>query len=398
MHSDFGIAYYNCGDWVESCTALVEHHDGRFEIIRWADRAAEALLPRSDAPLRTHRGVSNAPIRLVLVTDAWRPQVNGVVNSLDRVVRHAARAGRRGDRHRARPVPHACRARPIRRSRLRWRGRARSRGSSKPIRAAFVHIATEGPLGILARRHCLARRRAFTTSYHTKFPEYLSARVPVPHSWGYAFMRWFHNAGRGCMVATASLGADLAAPRLQATCCSGRAASTTTLFRPRAERRPRAAAPDLPLRRSRRGGEEPRGVPEARSCPARKVVVGDGPARAELTRRLSAGALPRRAADRGARRGLCGRRRLRLPEPHRHVRQRDAGGAGVRAAGRGLSGDRAEGHHHRSARRHARQRPPQGGPCGAQAVARRGARIRALASAGKRAPPSSATTSSPPTA
>jgi UDP-2,3-diacylglucosamine pyrophosphatase LpxH len=50
MHRDFGTAYYNCGDWVESCTALVEHHDGRFEIIRWADRAAEALLP---AP--THR-------------------------------------------------------------------------------------------------------------------------------------------------------------------------------------------------------------------------------------------------------------------------------------------------------------------------------------------------------
>ena len=44
MHTDFGTAYYNCGDWVESCTALVEHHDGRFEIIRWADKAAEALL------------------------------------------------------------------------------------------------------------------------------------------------------------------------------------------------------------------------------------------------------------------------------------------------------------------------------------------------------------------
>ena len=44
MHTDFGTAYYNCGDWVESCTALIEHHDGRFEIIRWADKAAEALL------------------------------------------------------------------------------------------------------------------------------------------------------------------------------------------------------------------------------------------------------------------------------------------------------------------------------------------------------------------
>jgi UDP-2,3-diacylglucosamine pyrophosphatase LpxH len=51
MHSDFGLAYYNCGDWVESCTALVEHHDGRFEIVRWADGLNDARI-RTSAPRR----------------------------------------------------------------------------------------------------------------------------------------------------------------------------------------------------------------------------------------------------------------------------------------------------------------------------------------------------------
>jgi glycosyltransferase involved in cell wall biosynthesis len=74
----------------------------------------------------------------------------------------------------------------------------------------WIHIATEGPLGWRARRACMEKGLAFTTSYHTKFPEYLSARAPVPENWTYALLRRFHNAGQGMMVATPSLGADLA--------------------------------------------------------------------------------------------------------------------------------------------------------------------------------------------
>src|SRR4029079_14130841 len=72
-------------------------------------------------------------------------------------------------------------------------------------KADHVHIATEGPLGFAARKWCLNRRRPFTTSFHTRFPEYVSARMPVPESLTYALLRRFHNAGLGCMVSTESL-------------------------------------------------------------------------------------------------------------------------------------------------------------------------------------------------
>ena len=78
-------------------------------------------------------------------------------------------------------------------------------------RAHYVHIATEGPLGHLARRYCLKRGLGYTTSYHTKFPEYVAARFPIPQSWLYGIVRRFHNDGLACMVATESLENDLRA-------------------------------------------------------------------------------------------------------------------------------------------------------------------------------------------
>lgn len=74
-----------------------------------------------------------------------------------------------------------------------------------------IHIVTEGPLGYMARRYCRNAGRPFTTSYHTRFPEYLSARLPVPESWAYRWLRDFHNSGQGTLVATQSLADDLAA-------------------------------------------------------------------------------------------------------------------------------------------------------------------------------------------
>jgi glycosyltransferase involved in cell wall biosynthesis len=73
-----------------------------------------------------------------------------------------------------------------------------------------IHIATEGPLGFLARRHCLVRKRPFTTCYHTRFPEYIAARFPVPPALTYALLRRFHNAGATTLVATGGLRDELA--------------------------------------------------------------------------------------------------------------------------------------------------------------------------------------------
>jgi glycosyltransferase involved in cell wall biosynthesis len=225
--------------------------------------------------------VSETPIRLVLVTDAWFPQVNGVVNSLDRVVRILRSRGDEvtvigPDRFRTLPCPTypeipLALARPSAIARL-----------IEEAQPALVHIATEGPLGIMARRHCLARKRPFTSSYHTKFPEYLSARVPVPLSWGYAFMRWFHNAGRGCMVATVSLRDDLALRGFKNLLFWSRGVDHA-LFRPQ-------PGADLGLPRpiflsvGRVAVEKNLEAFLKIELPGSKVVVGEGPARSELMR------------------------------------------------------------------------------------------------------------------
>ena len=220
-------------------------------------------------------------IRLVLVTDAWFPQVNGVVNSLDRVVRMMRARGDRvaviaPDRFRSLPCPTYPEI-PLALASPAEIGRLIDADGD-----AFVHIATEGPLGLLARRHCVARRRPFTTSYHTKFPEYLSARVPVPLSWGYAFMRWFHNAGHGCMVATVSLRDDLERRGFRNLLFWSRGVDHE-LFRPR-------PGIDLNLPRpiflsvGRVAIEKNLEAFLRLDLPGSKVVVGDGPARADLAR------------------------------------------------------------------------------------------------------------------
>lgn len=233
------------------------------------------------ATARTGRRVTGSPMRLVLVTDAWFPQVNGVVNSLDRVVRILGAAGdevRLVEPSQFRTLP--CPTYPEIPLALARPGQVSA--IIEQSRPDFVHIATEGPLGILARRHCIARGRGFTTSYHTKFPEYLSARIPVPLSWGYSYMRRFHNAGLGCMVATPSLKADLAARGFQRLMDWSRGVDHE-LFRPR----PNA---DLGFPRpvflcvGRVSVEKNVDAFLRLSLPGSKVVIGDGPERAALSR------------------------------------------------------------------------------------------------------------------
>ncbi|WP_425086815.1 glycosyltransferase family 4 protein [Stappia sp.] len=145
---------------------------------------------------------------LLIVSDAWHPQINGVVRSIDRTALELRRLGVRvevlspADFH-TMPCPTY---REIRLT-LTTAGALRRRMAERDCE--HLHIATEGPLGLLAAHVAQRDGIVFTTSYHTRFPEYLSARVPVPLSWSYAWLRRFHNAGRGCMVATKTLEDDL---------------------------------------------------------------------------------------------------------------------------------------------------------------------------------------------
>ncbi|QHE86376.1 glycosyltransferase family 4 protein [Hydrogenophaga sp. BPS33] len=140
-------------------------------------------------------------MKILIVTDAWQPQVNGVVTTLVELVRELqARSHEvvviQPGQFRTRPCPGYAGI-----DLALFPGR-RLRALMDAAQADAIHIATEGPLGWAARRYCLRRKLAFTTAFHTKFPEILHAALGVPLSWGYALFRWFHRPSRGVMVPT----------------------------------------------------------------------------------------------------------------------------------------------------------------------------------------------------
>ncbi|MBW9115259.1 glycosyltransferase family 1 protein [Rhizobium cauense] len=222
--------------------------------------------------------------RLVIVSDAWHPQVNGVVRSIENTNRELAKMGIEV----AMVTPQGFHSIPcptypeIRLSIANYRRVAREIEKHMP---SYVHIATEGPLGLTARRWCLKNRMPFSTSYHTRFPEYVSARLPVPKSWLYAFVRWFHNSGAGCMVATPSLARELSDKGIQNLMPWSRGIDADQ-FRP-------AILEDSPFDLPRPIFMTVGRVALEKNLPAfldldlagSKVVVGDGPARAELEKR-----------------------------------------------------------------------------------------------------------------
>ena len=148
-------------------------------------------------------------MRILVATDACEPQVNGVVTTYRRLAAELPAFGATltfltPDAFSAIPCPtypEIALALPGRRT------------TDQSIRAAApdaIHIATEGPVGWSVRRWCRDNGVPFTTSFHTRFPEYISARFGLPERWSYAALRAFHNAGQGIMVAAPSLAAVLA--------------------------------------------------------------------------------------------------------------------------------------------------------------------------------------------
>lgn len=219
-------------------------------------------------------------MRVLIVTDAWRPQVNGVVRTIEQMVREGPALGAdisllTPDSFRTLPMPTY----PEIRLSL-----ARAAVVGRMIDAArvdAVHISTEGPLGLAARRACLKRGLLFTTSYHTRFPEYLRARIPVPERWTYAWLRRFHNAGQGIMVATESLEKELASHGFKNLMRWSRGVESDR-FRPR----PGLDVFNLPrpifINVGRVAPEKNLEAFLSLDLPGSKVIVGDGPSRAHL--------------------------------------------------------------------------------------------------------------------
>lgn len=148
-------------------------------------------------------------MRLVIISDAWRPQVNGVVRTLERVSAELTAQGDEvevigPDRFRNFAMPGYADIR------LAFRPFAPLARMLDALRPEALHVATEGPLGLAARAIATKRGWRFTTSFHTRFAEYISARTGLPPGLTWALLRRFHNAGAGTFAATPSLREELA--------------------------------------------------------------------------------------------------------------------------------------------------------------------------------------------
>jgi glycosyltransferase involved in cell wall biosynthesis len=254
----------------------------------WAFLQTEALNPEArPRPARSDRRLREAiiaprdalrPMRILVATDAWEPQVNGVVRTLTRVVSELTEMGHTVEvihpgQFKTFPLPTYSEIKV-------------AIGVYEPVQELFkafepeaIHIATEGPIGLAARRICVEWKLPFTTSYHTRFPEYVSARLPLPLAAGYAYMKWFHKPSGRLMVATPTMREELSRHGFRNISAWSRGVDTEQ-FRPRAPDEPDIFA-DLPrpifLYVGRVAVEKNIEAFLALDLPGTKVVVGPGP-------------------------------------------------------------------------------------------------------------------------
>jgi glycosyltransferase involved in cell wall biosynthesis len=225
-------------------------------------------------------------VKVVIVTDAWEPQVNGVVRTLKATRHELLRLGHQVEV--ISPAGFATLPCPgyseIRLSVLP------GRRLSRLLHAALdhdgdiaVHIATEGPLGMAARRFCLRRRIPYTTAYHTRFPQYLRAMFGIPERWTYALMRRFHAPAEVVMAPTPSVEQELRSIGLERVGRWSRGVDSD-LFRPR---EPLALNLTKPVFAYVGRVSVEKNVEDflRLDLPGSKVVAGQGPALDALKRR-----------------------------------------------------------------------------------------------------------------
>lgn len=222
--------------------------------------------------------------RLLVVTDTWEPQVNGVVRTLDALRRALVAEGCalsiiEPGQFPSVPLPSYPELR------LGLVGRRRMAQAMLARAPRSVHIATEGPLGWAARAACHGLGWAYTTAFHTRFPDYVHARTRLPRAWTWAVLRRFHHRSSAVLAATDALGAELVGHGFGRVERWGRGVDLDA-FRPA----PRHGFEDLPgpvfLHVGRLAVEKNTEAFLSLDLPGSKVVIGDGPLRAGLQRRF----------------------------------------------------------------------------------------------------------------
>src|ERR1700674_3536386 len=220
-------------------------------------------------------------MRILVATDAWHPQVNGVVRTLTNM----AEAARAFGVEISFLTPQSFRtfampSYPDLRLALPYPAKiARLIAEARPD---SIHIATEGPIGLLVRRYCRKHRLPFTTSFHTRFPEYISARLPIPEAWIWTALRAFHGPSQAVMAATPALAGELRARGFRNVVLWPRGVDASQFH-------PRAADLGLPrpvfLCVGRVAVEKNLEAFLDLDLPGAKVIVGDGPALTALARK-----------------------------------------------------------------------------------------------------------------
>jgi len=222
-------------------------------------------------------------LRIVLATDAWAPQVNGVVRTLTELSKQLAKLGHlvtaiHPGLFMTVPCPGYSEIRlAVSTGRI---GRM-----IETARPDAIHIVTEGPIGHAARRWCLKRGIGFTTAYHTRFPEYLAERWMAPRALTYSLLRRFHAPSYGVFVATASIAAALGDWGFVNLRPWSRGVDRD-LFDPARRKEDLGFRRPIFLSAGRVAPEKNLGAFLALDLPGSKVVVGDGPALGDLKRRF----------------------------------------------------------------------------------------------------------------
>ncbi|TJZ73354.1 glycosyltransferase family 4 protein [Chitiniphilus eburneus] len=218
-------------------------------------------------------------MNILIVTDAWEPQVNGVVRTLKQTRHELTQLG-----HRVELVtPQDFRTFPCPtypEIRLSWRPGAKVAQRIETFAPDAIHIATEGPLGMAARRYCIRKRIPFTTAYHSRFPEYVKLRFGIPLGWTYAWLARFHNAAVATMAPTQVVVDDLCARGFTKVVTWTRGVDLT-LFKPGTRERLSTRRPIF-VYVGRVAVEKNVEAFLELDLPGSKWVCGDGPAAATL--------------------------------------------------------------------------------------------------------------------
>jgi glycosyltransferase involved in cell wall biosynthesis len=219
-------------------------------------------------------------MRIAIVTDAWSPQVNGVVNTLKATSRQLRSSG-----HSVLMVTpenmktFSCPTYPE--IKLAYKPYARVAAQLEEFDPDCIHIATEGPLGLAARRYCLNNGLDFTTAYHTRFPEYLKARFHLPLAISYRWLNWFHGPSRAVMVPTPGVQVALEENGFTNVVQWGRGVDVN-YFKPGWREEKAALRRPLYLYVGRIAVEKNIEAFLQMELPGAKWVIGDGPMRDEL--------------------------------------------------------------------------------------------------------------------